>query len=247
MPPRCQSFLDSQLVPDQGTILSTSLAFQEFLKIRKSTDLFRLPTAAAINGCVSFPDQGAQIHGLIVEQISGERCMPHDLWIPECGRVVQRQHYGPVLFDRRVCQCDERNRCRTGLLCIRYRWRVRTLSCKAAGTLPPRPALERLRFLHEPRACSCSTIRVGGWPSGARADGQPLIQPTDRQLRRARLISDGQAQHVVLRAEFSRHLAVSQNGARRSAPAMHADRQFVPPRADTCRSCHQNQCRCHWQ
>jgi pullulanase len=63
------SFLNSQLVADQGTILSTSLVFQEFLKIRKSTDLFRLPTAAAINGCVSFPDQGAQVHGLIVEQI----------------------------------------------------------------------------------------------------------------------------------------------------------------------------------
>jgi pullulanase len=70
------SFLDSQLVPDQGTILSTSLAFQEFLKIRKSTDLFRLPTAAAINGCVSFPDQGAQIHGLIVEQILVSNACP---------------------------------------------------------------------------------------------------------------------------------------------------------------------------
>jgi pullulanase len=63
------TFLNSQPIPDQGTILSTSTVFQEFLKIRKSTDLFRLPTAAAINGCVSFPDQGAQIHGLIVEQI----------------------------------------------------------------------------------------------------------------------------------------------------------------------------------
>jgi pullulanase len=70
------SFLNSQAKPAQGTILSTSTAFQEFLKIRKSTDLFRLPTATAINGCVSFPDQGAQIHGLIVEQILVSNACP---------------------------------------------------------------------------------------------------------------------------------------------------------------------------
>lgn len=63
--------LNSRPVPDPATILATSAAFQEFLQIRKDTDLFRLPSAAAIDACVSFPDASAQIHGLIVERISG--------------------------------------------------------------------------------------------------------------------------------------------------------------------------------
>jgi pullulanase-type alpha-1,6-glucosidase len=67
--------LVSQAVPDTGTIQATSTRVQEFLKIRKSTDLFRLGTAALINSCVSFPDQGAQVHGLIVEQILGVGCV----------------------------------------------------------------------------------------------------------------------------------------------------------------------------
>jgi pullulanase len=49
----------------------TTLAFQDFLRLRKDTTMFRLKTAAAINGCVSFPDQGAQQPGLIVMSISG--------------------------------------------------------------------------------------------------------------------------------------------------------------------------------
>lgn len=52
-------------------INNTTLAFQDFLRLRKDTSMFRLKTAAAINGCVSFPDQGAQQPGLIVMRISG--------------------------------------------------------------------------------------------------------------------------------------------------------------------------------
>jgi pullulanase len=52
-------------------INNTTLAFQDFLRLRKDTTMFRLKTAAAINGCVSFPDQGAQQPGLIVMSISG--------------------------------------------------------------------------------------------------------------------------------------------------------------------------------
>jgi len=55
----------------QATILATSAAFADLLRVRRNTNLFRLTTAADINGCVSFPDQGAQVHGLIVERILG--------------------------------------------------------------------------------------------------------------------------------------------------------------------------------
>jgi len=55
----------------QATILATSAAFQDLLRIRRDTDLFRLSTALDINNCLSFPDQGAQVHGLIVERILG--------------------------------------------------------------------------------------------------------------------------------------------------------------------------------
>src|SRR5712671_153608 len=55
----------------QATILAASAAFTELLRVRRDTDLFRLTTAADINNCVSFPDQGAQVHGLIVERILG--------------------------------------------------------------------------------------------------------------------------------------------------------------------------------
>ncbi|HEX9473575.1 MAG TPA: alpha-1,6-glucosidase domain-containing protein, partial [Steroidobacteraceae bacterium] len=55
----------------QATILATSAAFQDLLRIRRDTDLFRLSTATDINNCLSFPDQGAQVHGLIVERILG--------------------------------------------------------------------------------------------------------------------------------------------------------------------------------
>jgi pullulanase len=54
-----------------AVINNTTLAFQDFLRIRKDTTMFRLKTATAINGCVSFPDQGAQQPGLIVMRISG--------------------------------------------------------------------------------------------------------------------------------------------------------------------------------
>jgi hypothetical protein len=55
----------------QATILATSAAFEDLLRVRRDTDLFRLSTAADINNCVSFPDQGAQVHGLIVARILG--------------------------------------------------------------------------------------------------------------------------------------------------------------------------------
>lgn len=66
--------LNAAPAPGAATILATSTAFQEFLKIRKDTDLFRMTSASAIDSCVSFPDATAQIHGLIVERIlaSGE-------------------------------------------------------------------------------------------------------------------------------------------------------------------------------
>jgi pullulanase/glycogen debranching enzyme len=52
-------------------IAHTTLAFQDFLRIRQDSSMFRLKTAAAIQSCVSFPDQGAQKAGLIVMRISG--------------------------------------------------------------------------------------------------------------------------------------------------------------------------------
>ncbi len=61
--------------PDPASIQSTSARVQEFLAIRKATDLFRLGAARDIDNCVSFPDQQAQVHGLIVEQIRGIGCV----------------------------------------------------------------------------------------------------------------------------------------------------------------------------
>jgi pullulanase-type alpha-1,6-glucosidase len=52
-------------------IAHTTLAFQDFLRIRQDTSMFRLKTAAAVESCVSFPDQGAQQPGLIVMRVSG--------------------------------------------------------------------------------------------------------------------------------------------------------------------------------
>jgi pullulanase-type alpha-1,6-glucosidase len=49
----------------------TTAAFQDFLRIRQDSSLFRLKTAAAIQSCVSFPDQAGQKPGLIVMRISG--------------------------------------------------------------------------------------------------------------------------------------------------------------------------------
>jgi hypothetical protein len=49
--------------------------FREFLGVRRATDLFRLGSATDIDNCVSFPDQGQQVHGLIVEQILGVGCV----------------------------------------------------------------------------------------------------------------------------------------------------------------------------
>jgi len=67
--------LNSKPVPDAGTIAAVTARFQEFLGVRRATDLFRLASATDINNCVSFPDQGQQVHGLIVEQILGVGCV----------------------------------------------------------------------------------------------------------------------------------------------------------------------------
>ena len=54
----------------QSTILAASAAFQDFLKVRKSSTMFRLPDAASIIGNVRFPDQGlGQIPGVILMQV----------------------------------------------------------------------------------------------------------------------------------------------------------------------------------
>jgi len=67
--------LTSRPVPDTATIEAVATRFQEFLAIRRATDLFRLASATDINSCISFPDQGRQVHGLIVEQILGVGCV----------------------------------------------------------------------------------------------------------------------------------------------------------------------------
>jgi pullulanase len=67
--------LTSRPVPDAATIAAVGARVQEFLSIRRATDLFRLGSATDIDRCVSFPDQGRQVHGLIVEQIAGVGCV----------------------------------------------------------------------------------------------------------------------------------------------------------------------------
>ena len=59
------------LAVSAADIGNASLALQDFLRIRQDTSMFRLKTAAAIQQCVSFPDQGAQKAGLVVMRISG--------------------------------------------------------------------------------------------------------------------------------------------------------------------------------
>ena len=67
--------LGSRVAPNQAATLAVDAAVIDFLRIRKATDLFRLTRVADINACVSFPDQGAQVHGLIVERIQGTGCV----------------------------------------------------------------------------------------------------------------------------------------------------------------------------
>ena len=67
--------LGSRPVPDAATIAAVAARFREFLAIRRATDLFRLASATDIDNCLSFPDQGQQVHGLIVEQILGVGCV----------------------------------------------------------------------------------------------------------------------------------------------------------------------------
>jgi pullulanase len=67
--------LTNLVAPNQAAMLAVNARVQEFLSIRKSTDLFRLGNASDIDQCLSFPDQGAQVHGLIVERIAGTGCV----------------------------------------------------------------------------------------------------------------------------------------------------------------------------
>ena len=67
--------LVSRPVPDAATIAAVGARFREFLGVRRATDLFRLASATDVDNCVSFPDQGRQVHGLIVEQIRGVGCV----------------------------------------------------------------------------------------------------------------------------------------------------------------------------
>ena len=62
---------NTSLAVTSTDINHSTLAFQEFLKLRQDTTMFRLKTVTAINSCVSFPDQGAQQPGLVVMRISG--------------------------------------------------------------------------------------------------------------------------------------------------------------------------------
>lgn len=57
--------------PSTTDIQASSAAILDLLRIRKSTTMFRLGSAAAINNCVSFPDAANQLPGLIVMQIGG--------------------------------------------------------------------------------------------------------------------------------------------------------------------------------
>ena len=67
--------LTARAAPATAAMQLTSEQFREFLRIRHATDLFRLASPADIENCVSFPDQGAQVHGLIVERIRGAGCV----------------------------------------------------------------------------------------------------------------------------------------------------------------------------
>ncbi|WP_169558571.1 pullulanase-type alpha-1,6-glucosidase [Uliginosibacterium gangwonense] len=58
--------------PSVADIANSEAAFEDFLKLRKDTSMFRLKTTQTVKQCVSFPDQNiGQVHGLIVMQISG--------------------------------------------------------------------------------------------------------------------------------------------------------------------------------
>jgi pullulanase/glycogen debranching enzyme len=57
--------------PATADIQSANGAILDLLRIRKSTSMFRLGTAAAVNRCISFPDAASQLPGLIVMQVGG--------------------------------------------------------------------------------------------------------------------------------------------------------------------------------
>ena len=62
--------VNANAVATATEINNASLAFQDFLKIRKSSNMFRLPDAASIISNVRFPDQGlGQLPGVVVMQV----------------------------------------------------------------------------------------------------------------------------------------------------------------------------------
>jgi hypothetical protein len=62
---------NAAIAPMSADIGAATLAFQDFLKVRGDTSMFRLRTGSAVNACVTFPDQAGQADGLIVMRISG--------------------------------------------------------------------------------------------------------------------------------------------------------------------------------
>ena len=62
---------NASLKPSPADIARTTTAFQEFLRIRQSSPLFRLGTAAEVQSTLSFLNTGTnQISGLIVMRLS---------------------------------------------------------------------------------------------------------------------------------------------------------------------------------
>ncbi|MDE2160488.1 MAG: DUF3372 domain-containing protein, partial [Burkholderiales bacterium] len=57
------------IAPTPADIAASYGAVLDLLKVRRSSTMFRLPSAAQINACVSFPDAAAQQDGLIVMRI----------------------------------------------------------------------------------------------------------------------------------------------------------------------------------
>src|SRR5207237_247279 len=73
-------FGDSTAAPSASDIAAASSHFQEMLKIRKSSPLFRLRTKADVMTRVDFPNAGlSQVPGVIVMTITDGICAGTDL------------------------------------------------------------------------------------------------------------------------------------------------------------------------
>ncbi len=60
---------DPTVAPAAEDIAAARDAVQDLLRVRKSSTLFRLRTGAEVRRCVSFPDAGAPVDGLVVMQL----------------------------------------------------------------------------------------------------------------------------------------------------------------------------------